>query len=74
MAKVSRKVREYFRQGAEEVWVIVPEWPFVQVFRSINDVRTCGGGDAITSQLLPGWSLPVGELQPHELETEVDQA
>ncbi|MBX3437043.1 MAG: Uma2 family endonuclease [Planctomycetaceae bacterium] len=73
IAKVMRKVRDYFRHGVTEVWVVIPERQVVQVYRSISDGRTYGVEDVVTSDLLPGWSMPVAELLPHDLEPEFDE-
>lgn len=72
IAKVMRKVKEYFRYGVTEVWVIIPEGQVVQVYRSLNDVTSFGAGNEIRSEMLPGWSMSVSELLPHVLEAEVD--
>ncbi len=73
ISKVTGKVREYFRHGVTEVWVIIPEGQLVQVHRSPNDITTFGPDEKVSSVMIPGWSIPVVELLPHELEAEIDE-
>ncbi len=73
IAKVMRKVREYFQYGVREVWVVNPEARVVQVSRSVNDLHTYSAGDDVRSDMIPGWSLPVSELLPHEIDVEADE-
>ena len=73
VSKVTGKVNEYLHCGVTEVWVIIPEGQFVQIHRSPNDITTYGPGQDVKSELLPGWSMPVAELLPHELKAELDE-
>lgn len=63
--KVVAKLREYFRYGTMQVWIIVPESRIVQVYRGPDDVTTLTADDQLTSELIPGWSYPIAELLPH---------
>ncbi len=72
IAKVMSKTREYFRHGVTEVWIIIPEGQIVQVYRSVSNLTSFGPGDQISSEMIPGWSMPVVELLPHELEAETE--
>lgn len=56
----------YARHGVKEMWMIDPPGRIVHVYRFERDAgrpaRTFGAGDILASPLLPGFSVPVGEL------------
>jgi Uma2 family endonuclease len=61
------KLREYFEYGVTEVWIAAPTERIVLVYRSLDEVSTFHVGQALTSDLVPGWSTPVETLLPHEI-------
>lgn len=63
---VMRKLREYFRYGVREVWIVSPEERIVQVFTSPVNLREVTADEALSTSLIPGWSMPVEQLLPHE--------
>jgi Uma2 family endonuclease len=60
------KLREYFDYGVTEVWIASPTERIVLVYRSLDEVTTFHASQALTSELVPGWSVPVETLLPHE--------
>jgi Uma2 family endonuclease len=59
------KLREYFDYGVTEVWIASPTERIVLIYRSLDDVTSYHAGQALTSDLVPGWSMPVQTLLPH---------
>lgn len=59
--EVRRKVREYLRGGAREVWVLDHANGEVLVETGAG-IRVLQGADVLESPLLPGFSAPVSEL------------
>lgn len=63
VAKLMKKVRDFFRAGIPLVWVLHPDLREVQVFRPdgssypVREGETLDGGD-----VLPGFSCPVAAL------------
>lgn len=60
---IHRKLKQYFQAGVKEVWLIDPETREVDVWKgpALPD-HALAGSDALTSDLLPGFALPLLEL------------
>ena len=60
------KLALYSRQGVEEYWIVDWRNRSVQVYRredgGLHPIVSLGGGDALTSSLLPGFSCPIARL------------
>lgn len=54
----------YFRLGVREIWFVIPERQTVEVHLPELEeaARTLAVGDTLTTDLLPGWSVPVAEI------------
>ena len=54
----------YFRLGVREIWFVIPERQAVEIHLpdSEDPARTLSTGEILTTDLLPGWSVPVAEL------------
>lgn len=63
---MQRKLREYFRYGVKEVWMVLPGARLVQVFNSPTQLREVEAGATLSSELLPGFSIAIETLLPHE--------
>ena len=66
---VGAKKATYERVGPAELWLVDTEAESVLVFRrslptasALDMALELGSGEALTSPLLPGFSLPVAEL------------
>lgn len=64
-AETQRKLRDYFRYGVKEAWIVSPDERIVRVHRSPTQLREVAPGELLTSELLPGFSLDVARLLPH---------
>ena len=60
------KLREYFHYGVREVWLISPAARVAQVFTASDKLRTFDVGESLASPLIPGWSIAIDTLLPHE--------
>jgi Uma2 family endonuclease len=60
------KLQDYFSCGVAEVWIVAPLERLIQVYNSLDEVRTLGSGHDLSSDLVPGWSMPVNALLPHD--------
>ncbi|MBV6431116.1 MAG: hypothetical protein IANPNBLG_01238 [Bryobacteraceae bacterium] len=58
---VDKKTGIYLQAGISEVWVIYPETKHLYV-HTASEVRHLTSAAVMESPLLPGWSLPVGDL------------
>lgn len=58
------KIREYFRHGVIEVWILSPEERLIYVYRSPTAVRILEAGDTLSTGLIPGWSASIADLIP----------
>ncbi|MCZ2147496.1 MAG: Uma2 family endonuclease [Bryobacterales bacterium] len=58
---VDKKIGIYLQSGISEVWVIYPETKHLYV-HTASGVRRLTSSAIMESALLPGWSLPVGDL------------
>ena len=60
------KLALYSRQGVHEYWIVDWRNRIVQVYRreggDLSPVASLGGGDVLTSPLLPGFACPVARL------------
>ncbi len=55
----------YFRAGVRELWFVLPDRRQVEIHLPTlggETVRTLSSGDALTTEILAGWSSPVEEL------------
>jgi Uma2 family endonuclease len=58
-----RKLRQYFEAGVKEVWVIDPESETAQIWAGPQlPADELNGNDALTSPLLPGFTLTLEDL------------
>lgn len=58
-----RKVKQYFAAGCHTVWIVYPDRREVNVLESSGADRLLRVGDLIEApELLPGFSVPVGEF------------
>ena len=61
-AKIARKMREYFKTGAVQVWHVFPERQEVIVFTSPTETQTLDADGILdTGGILPGFSCRVGD-------------
>jgi Uma2 family endonuclease len=61
--EVLAKMREYFRHGVGEVWIVLPEGAEIYVYTSPTTPRVLTAADELSGDpLLPGLRLPVGSL------------
>ncbi len=58
LLEIESKVAEYLAAGVVEVWVLDSEDQSIAV-HTAGSVRTCATGEPLTSDLLPGFSVPV---------------
>ena len=64
---VFAKMREYFRVGVSQVWIVLPTERQVHVFNSPTDVRILSSSDELDGgTLLPGFRLSVATLFTRE--------
>ena len=60
---IHRKLRQYFEAGVKGAWVVYPESGTVEAWTTPTvALRVLRGDDALTSPLLPGFTLPLQEL------------
>ncbi len=63
VAKMLRKLKQYFEAGVKEAWLVYPETSEVEIWTGPNlSDRTLASGDVLTSKLLPGFTLPLTDL------------
>jgi Uma2 family endonuclease len=61
--EVEGKVEELLAAGTREAWVVDPRHATVRTFAGTRAaVRVLGQGDTLSTELLPGFALPVDEL------------
>ena len=58
---LERKVAVYIETGVAEVWVIHAPRQYMYVHTS-DSIRKLRSSEALSTPLLPGWSLPLAEL------------
>lgn len=60
------KLKAYARYGVREYWIVDPDQQSVDVYRLAPQgyqlAQTCRRKDALSSSLLPGFSLPLGPI------------
>jgi Uma2 family endonuclease len=61
---IDEKIEEYFEAGVKEVWVVSTKLRRVTQYTSANDVERYGISEILTSDLLPGYELPIAKLFP----------
>lgn len=61
LTEIASKVAEYHTAGAVEVWVLDPEEQTIAV-HTVGNVRTVASAEPLTSELLPGFSVPVSHF------------
>jgi Uma2 family endonuclease len=59
------KVSHYLAVGTE-AWVVYPDEREVQIYQPGEGATVLGVDDTLTTALLPGFSLPVGDIFPAE--------
>ena len=59
---IHRKMKQYFEAGVKEVWLIDPESREVEIWIGLQLTQELTGDAAISSPLLPGFSLKLEEL------------
>lgn len=57
-----RKVDVYLSHGVREVWQIYPKTRQVVIYTAGQSVRRFPEGVALTTDLLPGFELPIAKL------------
>jgi len=67
---VLAKMREYFRLGVKQVWIVLPVDREIYVYDSPKDLRILTPADELDGgALLPGLRLPVGSLFQRQPQT-----
>jgi Uma2 family endonuclease len=62
-AEMTRKLRDYFEAGVEEVWYIYPKTQSIEVYSSPTKVRRISKDGTLTASVVfPGFSLPLSKL------------
>lgn len=61
--EVEEKLREYFDNGVQVVWVIFPKLKQVKIYHSIRDITVCLGDDVCSAApVLPDFQITVNEI------------
>lgn len=61
--QVSRKIREYFRYGVRQVWVVNPLERTVAIYTSPVLIKTVSADDELDGgEVLPGFRIPIAPL------------
>jgi len=61
--EIETRVRDYFRGGTRQVWVVSPRHQLVYVFETQTRVRIFSRDDTLTGDpVVPGFALPLAEL------------
>jgi Uma2 family endonuclease len=72
---VLAKMRDYFRLGVKQVWIVLPVDREIYVYDSPRDLRILTADDELDGgALLPGLRLPVGSLFQRQPQTAPDGA
>lgn len=61
-AAIKRKIGRYFEAGVHQVWIVYPSTRGVEIHSPSGEIRSLGGAGVITSDVLPGFELPVTEI------------
>jgi Uma2 family endonuclease len=68
VSEMAAKVENYLHYGSQEVWIIYPDEKTVRVYESGSDetivYRTLSGGDVLTSDVLPDYTVAVQQFFP----------
>ncbi len=60
---IHRKLKQYFEAGVKEVWLIDPDSQEIEIWRGATlPDHPLAAGETLTSPLLPGFELPLGDL------------
>ena len=60
---IQRKIREYFRAGVVQVWVVYPEEEQVFVYETRTRIRVVDRDETLTGDpVVPGFALPLAEI------------
>ena len=59
---IADRIRDYFDAGTAEVWVVQPKSRSVVIHTPTDEIRLLHEDKLLTTPLLPGLALPVGEL------------
>ncbi len=59
---IHRKRKQYFEAGVKEAWLIHPEVGEIEIWTAAGVSEVLADGDVLTSQLLPGFELPLEDL------------
>lgn len=62
MPDLMRKIGEYFKSGAQQVWLLFPEQRRVVLYNSPFDSVVLNADDILTTPLIPELQIRVGEL------------
>jgi Uma2 family endonuclease len=57
-----RKVRSYLRNGVAAVWQIYPDTRVLEIYKGENGHRTLSADQQVTTDLLPGFSVPLSSF------------
>lgn len=60
--KIHRKLKQYFKAGVKEIWLIDPESHEAEIWKGPALTDATEIADALSSALLPGFSLPLADL------------
>ena len=61
--EVAEKLKEYFANGVQVVWIIFPQLQKVEVWRSVRDVTICFDDDVCNATpVLDDFQVTVNEL------------
>jgi Uma2 family endonuclease len=63
-AQIHRKRKQYLAAGAKEVWIVEPEIQSIEVYSADGGWRCFEAPAALTTPLLPGWSLHLSPIFP----------
>jgi Uma2 family endonuclease len=58
----NRVVAEYLEAGASEVWLVYPDAREIHIYSQTNPLRLLRKTDTLTSETLPGFSIPVASV------------
>jgi Uma2 family endonuclease len=58
------KAAMYLTAGVAEVWLVIPKSRSVMIQRGDGSVTILRAEESLATPLIPGWSMPVGELLP----------
>ena len=63
--EVEEKIIEYFENGVQVVWVIIPKVKKVEVYTSIRDIKICFGDDICSAMpVMPDFNISVNDILP----------